>query len=198
MSDPRPDSQTEGGKPSVDDAVSRVEPGVEAHVEPWPFRVLDAGTQALNVVGSLLIFALMLLIGADVLGRAAFNLPISGVPELVTLSIVAIVFLQIPQATRAGRLTQSEAVLMALRERAPKAALLLETLFDLAACALVGVIVWATWPLFLRSWTRNDFIGAIGDFTAPVWPVKAVILIGGAMLILQLLARAVRRFRRAP
>ncbi|MEO0361897.1 MAG: TRAP transporter small permease subunit [Pseudomonadota bacterium] len=160
----------------------------------FPLRLLDGATQALNVAGSLLILCLTALVGADVAGRMLAGAPVAGVPELVTLSIVAIVFLQAPQALRAGRFTRSEAVIDALRPRAPRAAAALETLFDLAAVAVIGVIVHATWPLFLRSWTRGDFVGAVGDFTAPTWPVKATILIGGVLLILQFLARIARRF----
>ncbi len=164
-------------------------------------RALDAATAALNLIGSLMIFALMLLIGADVLGRAAFGRPISGVPELVSLSIVAIVFLQIPQAMRMGRLTRSEALGGWLRRRAPRAAETLDIVFDLISIGVIGAILTASWPLFVKSWRRDSFVGAIGDFTAPVWPVKAVILIGCAMLILQFAARALDaagRMRRRP
>lgn len=155
-------------------------------------RGLDAFTIGLNVVGTLLIVALMILIGADVVGRGAFNAPVSGVPELVTLSIVAIVFLQIPQAMRAGRLTRSDALLGMLQHRAPRAALVLEIVFDLAAIAIVAVIFHATWPLYIEAYGRGTYIGAVGNFTVPVWPAKLVILIGCAMLILQFLARVAR------
>lgn len=164
-----------------------------ARGDPAPLRLLDAATQGLNVVGSALIFGLTLLVGVDVAGRTLAGAPVSGVPELVTLSIVAIVFLQAPQALRAGRFTRSDALLEALRRRAPRVAGAAETVFDLAAMGVIGVIVYATWPIFLRSWTRGDFIGAVGDFTAPTWPVKLTIMIGGAMLIAQFAARIVRR-----
>lgn len=157
-------------------------------------KALDALTQALNVAGTLLIVALMVLIGADVTGRALFGAPLSGVPEIVTLSIVAIVFLQSPAALRAGRMTRSDGVIEALRRASPLAAALLETLFDLAAMAILFVLVKSTWPLFVRAYEKGDFIGAIGDFTAPTWPVKAVIVVGGTVLVLQFAARIVRRF----
>lgn len=162
--------------------------------DPIYLRWLDRLTQVANICGSLLITALVLLISADVLGRNLFNAPISGVPELVTLSIVAIVFLQSPQALKSGRMTRSDALIGFLYSRAPKVAALLETIFDLLAIAIVGVILYATCPIFLRAWERSEFIGAVGDFTAPVWPVKILILIGGALLALQFAARIVRRF----
>jgi TRAP-type mannitol/chloroaromatic compound transport system permease small subunit len=163
--------------------------------EPGVLRALDAVTQGLNVAGSVLILALTVLVGVDVAGRNLADAPVSGVPELVTLSIVAIVFLQIPAALRAGRITRSEGVLNALARRAPALARGVETAFDLAAIAMVGVIVRTTWPIFSRAWERGEFIGAVGDFTAPVWPVKLTILVGGAVLILQFVARIWRRYR---
>ncbi|NNE52305.1 MAG: TRAP transporter small permease [Sulfitobacter sp.] len=162
--------------------------------DPALLRALDVCTQAANVVGSVLIFALVLLIGADVLGRNLFNAPISGVPEMVKLSIVAIVFLQAPQALKAGRMTRSEALIDRINARFPKVGGLLETLFDALAIVVVGAIFYATYPIFIKSWVRGDFVGAAGDFTAPTWPVKLMILLGAALLLLQFAARVLRRY----
>ena len=71
---------------------------------------------ALNIAGTLLIVAVMLLVNADVIGRGAFDAPVSGVPEMVSMSIVAIVFLQIAQTFRTGRLTRTELLLGGLQK----------------------------------------------------------------------------------
>ncbi len=168
-----------------------------ARQDPAPLRALDVCTQAANVVGSLLIVGLVLLIGADVLGRNLFAAPISGVPEMVKLSIVAIVFLQAPQALKAGRMTRSDALIDRINARFPKLGGAMETAFDLLAILVIGAIFYATYPIFIKSWVRNDFVGAAGDFTAPTWPVKLMILIGAALLLLQFFARIVRRYRSA-
>ena len=161
-------------------------------------RVLDGITQGLNVLGSVLILALMVLVGVDVAGRNLMGAPVAGVPELVTLSIVAIVFLQIPQALRAGRLTRSDALPQWLARHHPGLGRWLETLFDLIAMGIVWVIVATTWPIFTRAWERGEFIGALGDFTAPTWPVKLTILVGGTLLTLQFAARILRRWADLP
>lgn len=158
-----------------------------------PLRWLDRLTQVANICGSILISALVLLIGADVLSRNLFNAPVSGVPEMVTLSIVAIVFLQAPAALKAGRMTRSDALLGYLADRAPRVVRGLETVYDALGVLVVGAILYATWPIFTRAWARGEFVGAVGDFTAPVWPVKLMILIGCALLMLQFLARILRR-----
>ena len=65
-----------------------------------PFHRLSS---ALNVLGSIWILAVMVLINVDVFGRALFNDPVAGVPEMVQLSIVGIVFLQITHTLRMRR-----------------------------------------------------------------------------------------------
>lgn len=163
--------------------------------DPLPLRLLDGLTRLSNICGSVLILALVALISADVLGRNLFGAPLSGVPELVSLSIVVIVFLQVPNALKAGKLTRSPALLDLLKRKRPGAARALETLYDLIGIGVIGAILIATWPLLARAWTRSDFVGAIGDFTAPTWPVKAIIEFGSVILILQFAARIYRRFR---
>lgn len=155
---------------------------------------LDFVTLAANVVGSVLILALVGLITADVTGRNLFGAPLSGVPEMVSLSIVAIVFLQAPQALKAGRMTRSDGVIDILHARFPVLARWLETAFDMVGIMVLSAILYAHWPMMTRSWTRGDFVGAVGDFTAPTWPVKAMLALGCILLALQFGARMVRRF----
>lgn len=164
--------------------------------EPGPAgRLIARFTGAMNVGGSLLIVVLMALIGADVAGRNLFNSPIPGVPEIVSLSILVIVFLQAPQALRQGRMARSDTLINMLARKAPGAARLIETVFDGLGIVVFGVILYGTWPLLAKAWTRNEFIGAVGDFTAPVWPVKAAVALGSAALIVNFAVLAIRRWR---
>jgi len=153
-------------------------------------RVIDNITMALNVIGTLLILAIMVLVNADVIGRGALGLPISGVPEMVSMSIVAIVFLQVAHTFRMGKLTRSDAVLGMIESRSSRLRALVEFIFCCSAIGIMVQLLNASWPLFMKSWTRNTFEGTIGNFTAPIWPVKFIILIGCAALIVQLLLAA--------
>ncbi len=161
-------------------------------------RIIDRLTAGLNVLGTLLILAIMVLVNADVIGRGLFNAPVSGVPEIVSMSIVAIVFLQIAQTFRRGRLTRSEALLGFVQNRSPRLREAIDLVFSLAAIALIWQVLAASTPLFVKSWVRGTYEGTIGDFTAPIWPVKLIILIGCAALLIQLalfgLAAALRLF----
>ena len=139
-------------------------------------------TRAMNVIGSLLILTLVFLIGLDVGGRNMFGQPLSGVPEMVGLSIIVIVFLQAPQALQLGRLTRSDTLLNLLKARSPFAGRVVETLFDLMGMFVFAIVIYGTWPMMQKAWARSEFVGAVGDFTAPVWPVRTAVILGSAML----------------
>jgi len=149
-------------------------------------NIINRVTMVLNVAGTVLIVALMALISADVIGRGFFSSPISGVPEMVSLSIVAIVFLQAPEAFRMGRFTRSEAILNFVAKKSPRTRAALEVVFGLAGFGIILVLLNASAPLFVKSWNRGTFVGTVGDFMAPVWPVKLVILIGCSALLAQI------------
>lgn len=153
-------------------------------------KAIDSLTNLLNVIGTLLIVGVMLLVNADVIGRVVFDAPVSGVPEMVSMSIVAIVFLQVAQAFRKGRLTRTEAVVDFIQKRSPRVRHVLELVFSCAAILLIWKLYWASQPLFVKAWTRGTFEGTVGDFTAPIWPVKLIILIGCAALFIQLVLHA--------
>lgn len=161
-----------------------------------PLRVLNLATQGANIAGTMLIVGLVLIICIDVLGRDLFGSPLPGVPEMVSLSIVAIVFLQVPQALKSGRLTQSDALIVTLRARSPRTANFLEIIFDFLGLLVIGAILYAHWPILVKSFTRHEFVGAVGNFTMPTWPAKLMIMIGGALLALQFLSRIIQRLTR--
>src|SRR5690606_26270968 len=90
----------------------------DAYNQPLPFG-LHRLTQGLNALGSLMILGLMLLINADIIGRTGFNAPVRGVTELVSLSIVGIVFLQLADTLRCGRFTRADMLLERLKRTQP-------------------------------------------------------------------------------
>lgn len=146
----------------------------------------------MNALGSVWIAVLMVLINADVLSREAFTAPIRGVSELVALSIVGIVFLQIAHTLWSGRITRSDSLLDRLMTRYPAVGHGLDCVFNLAGTAVMAILCWASWPYFLRAWTEGEYVGALGDFTAPTWPIRLIILIGSAATSLTFLALAGR------
>ena len=146
----------------------------------------------LNSVGTLWIFALMLIVNADVIGRSAFTAPIPGVAEFVQLSIVGIIFLQLAHTLRSGRMTRADGLLNKLKRHWPRLGFALEGLFSLAGAVLFAVLFYGSYPFFLRSWTSAEYAGVEGYVSFPIWPVRLVILIGSALAGVQFLLFAWR------
>jgi TRAP-type mannitol/chloroaromatic compound transport system permease small subunit len=159
--------------------------------------VLDRVLIACNLAGAALVGGLLVFINRDALGRTFFAAPVIGVHEIVELSIVAIVFLQLGDVVRVGRLTRSDGFLGALTRRWPAVGLRLEALFDLCGALLMGLILWGAVPKLAESYVRGEFAGTAGLFAVPEWPVRLIIVVGAALTGLKFLDLAVRRLRAA-
>jgi TRAP-type mannitol/chloroaromatic compound transport system permease small subunit len=168
----------------------------DAYNQPLPMG-LHRLTQALNALGTLMIIGLMLLINADIIGRTGFDAPVRGVTELVALSIVGIVFLQLADTLRCGRFTRADMLLDQLKRDRPVLAARLQALYHLLGAVLMLVILWAAWPSLVQSIATREYVGALGDFTAPVWPVRLMMLVGLIVTALTFVLLAVMDLRRA-
>ncbi|MCC5999952.1 MAG: TRAP transporter small permease subunit [Pararhodobacter sp.] len=167
----------------------------------WPVdtaaRVLDRVTALFSALGTALILAVMALISVDVAGRFFFGRPIAGVPEMVAMSILAIVFLQLANTLSRGKLTRSDAFLSMLRNRRPRLADTLDALLHGAGAFLIYTLLTAFWPLFQRSYGRGQMVGTVGQFLAPIWPVHGIVVLGSALMLAVFVMRAVALTTRA-
>ena len=157
---------------------------------------------AANAVGTLVIFLLVAVMNVDVIARGIFHAPFRGVVEVVIFSLILIVFLQLPDVVRSGRLTRSDGFLVYARDRYPRFSDNLSRFIDGVAGIFMALIAWTVWPEFVESietchfitppefgpppsgsfWTdlsiafqRCEYFGTPGIFTAPWWPAKLAI-----------------------
>jgi TRAP-type C4-dicarboxylate transport system permease small subunit len=154
-------------------------------------RYFDRLVVGMNAAGSIWILLLILLVSADALGRSFFLHPIVGTTELVTLSIVGIVFMQLPDTIRGERLTRSDSLLAIVPQRVAAG---LQALFCLLGALFMALGLWGSVPLLREALERNHWIGNEGVFTAPVWPVKTIIVAGLAVCLIQFLRLAAGGF----
>ena len=167
----------------------------DAYNQPLPLG-LHHLTGVMNALGTLWILALMVLINADVFGRNLLAAPVRGTTELVSLSIVGIVFLQLADTLRCGRFTRADMLLDQLKRERPVLAARLQALYHGLGALLMAVILWAAWPSLIESIASREYVGALGDFMAPVWPVRLMMLIGLAMTALTFVLLAVLDLQR--
>lgn len=154
----------------------------------------------LNGFGSVLILLMAALICADILSRAILGQPVAGVAELISLSIVAVVFLQLGQAVRANAHARTELVTGYLSRKAPRLEALLQALYALIAAFVFAVFVYGVWSKLIDAWGSDEHVGVYGLFVAPVWPVYAVVVLGSfaaaSQFILQMIGHLGRAFGR--
>jgi len=146
-------------------------------------RGFDRAMQALGMVGICWVVFIAVLVNADVLSRWLLNKSIPGVPEIVSVSIVGIVFLQVSITLRTERFIRSDALVARIKNRSVVQGL--EIFNDLAGCAVTLILILSGWRLLGRSYSKGEFIGEYGHFTMTVWPIKAVIVVGSTFLFIQ-------------
>ncbi len=139
---------------------------------------LDRVFSFMNALGTLWILALAVLINLDVFGRNLLSAPVRGVTEMVSLSIVGIVFLQLADTLRTGRFTRADILLDRLKRTRPAASDALQAGFHGIGLVLMLIILSASWDPLVQSVRIREYVGAIGDFQLPVWPVRLITLVG--------------------
>ena len=143
-------------------------------------QLISPANRILASVGTAFIFMQMLLICSDITGRYVFNRPIAGVSEMIELTIVAIVFLQLPNTIATGSLVRSDAVFTALTRSRPRVAKVMDIFFSIVGVAVLSIIAYGIWFKLALAIARNHFTGSPGVFTAPIWPALLCIFVGSA------------------
>lgn len=151
-------------------------------------RWSDWTAKALLAFAASLAFLLSFLVVADVVGRGAFNAPVKGTPEIVSMSIVIICFLQASYAIRSGGMLSVDLLPSLLPPRAREALLAVASLLGVAFFA---VIVYGGWDPLLHAWNSGEYEGE-GALRVPTWPARFCVILGAGLAALNYLLQAFR------
>ncbi len=154
-------------------------------------RINDWIARALLTVAAVLAFSLCFLVCADVIGRVVFNSPVKGTPEIVSFSIVIILWLQAAYAIRSGGMIWVDALHVHLPARAQRGC---EVFGALLGIAFFALICWGSIDPALYAWRSNEFEGE-GALRVPVWPARFLVMIGSFLAAFNYLLLAIERFR---
>jgi len=154
-------------------------------------KIWDKFISALGMIGSLWIAALMLIVTYDVGGRILFRNTFEGTPEIVSNSIVAILFFQITYVLFSER----HISVTVLYDKVPPLA---QRLMDIFACLLgVGLfilLVRSSLPLFASAYRTHEFEGE-GSLRVATWPVRFIIIFGSALMVIQYFIQLIGKIR---
>lgn len=141
----------------------------------------------MNATATVWTFLLMFFITADVIGRFFFNHPLTGAPELVKVSLVALVFLHMPHTLWVGRHIRSEMLTSRMGHNFRLTMLVIMHL--LGACMFAG-IVYSSWHHMIDAWQTGTYAGE-GSLHVPLAPVRTIVILGSTMTAFLYLVRAV-------
>ena len=158
-----------------------------------PLETIANGVaMAANAAGTLVVVLLVAVVNYDIIARGIFNKPFLGAVEVVQFSMVLIVFLQLPDVIRVGRLTRSDGFMHLMLRNSPPAGKLLSRFVDLISAIFMLIVAIAIWPEFVEMWETQDYFGVPGVFTAPWWPVKLVIFLSACLCLIHFLLHIIK------
>lgn len=142
----------------------------------------------MNAVATLWTFLIMFLMVGDVVGRVVFNNPIRGTSEIVKVSLVGIVFMQIPYTLWMNRHVRCDMILTKL---SPLVREIVQVPVFLFGAIVFAAIFVSSWAGTMYAWKIFEYEGE-GALRVPVYPIKSLILIGSALTTIYFLALIIR------
>lgn len=134
----------------------------------------------LNLVGGMVIFAVVLLAVANILGRKIFNLPVNGYIDWTEQSMAFFAFMGIAYCQRLGGHIRMDIFVGSLKGRA---LWFFELISTFLMFLMTIVLVYGSYGHFLRAWTNGD---SSFDIELPTWPAKLIVPIALTVLALRL------------
>ena len=122
-------------------------------------------------------FALVFLVLGDIVGRGAFDRPIYGTVEMISASVVIIVFLQAGYAIRSRSMLKADFLVIHLPRGIQR---ILLAFSYLLGAAFFTMIITGGWEESIRSFVDGEFEGE-GALRVPSWPARWVVLVGSAL-----------------
>jgi len=142
--------------------------------------ISDRVSKFLMVLAAVWAFALVFLVLADIIGRGVFASPIYGTVEMVSASVVIIVFLQAGYAIRSRSMLRADFLVIHLPDVVQR--ILLAFGYLLGAIFFLMIIT-GGWEESIRSFVDGEFEGE-GALRVPSWPARWTVLIGSALAMI--------------
>ena len=154
-------------------------------------RFVDRITKSLLVVAAMLGFLLSFVVVTDVVGRVLFNSPLKGTPEMVSISIVMICFLQAGYAIRSGGMINVDFLLVRFPAGMQS---YISALGALLGAAFFALVCWGSFDPAVHAWASSEFEGE-GALRVPAWPARFIVVAGTALAAVAYVLRAVAHVR---
>ncbi len=138
----------------------------------WVERIVGAFARTLNVISAIWLASVAILILYDVVGREFFESPFHGTNEIVSNSVLSILFLQLPLSilTRSSLRTTIYYGSASTRGKG-----YIDAVSYLLALLLFLVIAIGSWPNMIEAWEIGEQEGS-GIINIPVYPIRTLVV----------------------
>ncbi len=154
---------------------------MKGNILSYLLLVFNRIIEALNAIGTVWVAAMMVLICGDIFGRALFNSPIIGVPEIVRVSVVGIVWLQMAYTLKIGGHLRSNIILDRLSINWQH---IIEVLGCILGILVFSLAAYTSWDVMIEGWRIKEFEGEL-PVRVPVYPIRTIVLIGTFLTMVQ-------------
>lgn len=151
----------------------------------WAKRV----SLAMAYGGGLILTIMMFLTFFDVFGRSAFNAPIIGSVEILTLMMGLLIFLGVGQTTITGRHIRVDVATQLLPVR-PR--LVLDVSVQVLSFVTVAIICWRLW---VQALEQTAELNVTQNLELPVWFVSLLMAIFSFSLVAGMLVQLIQSWQ---
>ena len=152
--------------------------------------VVDRSNAFLGRLSAWLLLASAVVSAGNAVLRKAFSIGSNAMLELQWNLIGAMVMLGVAWVLQENAHVRIEILASRFSERGRRLIELCGHLLMLAPFA--GLMTWLSWPFFVRSYAQNEISLNSGGLL--IWPMRGVIVVGFALLLLQALSAVLKHF----
>ncbi|WP_300443063.1 TRAP transporter small permease subunit [Zoogloea sp.] len=153
-------------------------------------RAIDALTERVGKAAIWLVLIVTLISAINAFVRYAFNYSSNGLLEIQWYLFSAIFLLCAGYTLLRNEHVRIDVVSSHFSPRVLAWIDIIGTIFFLAPMAFA--VLYLSWPIFVNSYLNNEYSSNAGGLI--VWPVRGLVPVGFAMLILQGLSELIKRF----
>ena len=153
------------------------------------FASFTKANERLNNINLVLLFFMMILIVADLIGRSFFSKPLHGTLEITELVMVFLVFLSLGYTEIKGMNVRALTLILRLPER-------VQIFMDILAYVL-GLVYFSimAWGATLTAWDSWIVRQVSEGAEIPIYPVKFVIPVGSVLIAIVFLMGIFQKLR---
>ena len=148
-------------------------PNKNSDAENWVERVVGAFARTLNAISAVWLASVAILILYDVIGREFFDSPFHGTNEIVSNSVLSILFLQLPLSILTRRSLRTT---IFYGSASPRGQGYIDAVSYLLAFLLFLVIAVGSWPNMIEAWEIGEQEGS-GVVNIPVYPIRTLVVV---------------------